>query len=40
MMNDEQKQKKSNLRLAWFLGTVALLISMWPLYLLKQSLGG
>lgn len=39
MMNDESPQKGSNLRIALFLGAVALLISMWPLYLLNKAAG-
>jgi hypothetical protein len=38
-MNDQQDQKKSNLKVALFLAAIALLISMWPLYILKQSAG-
>jgi hypothetical protein len=38
-MEEQGNQKKSNLKVALILGAIALLISMWPLYMLKQSVG-
>jgi hypothetical protein len=42
-MNKEQtpEQRRANIRLALILGAVALLLSLWPLYVLnKMSAGG
>lgn len=39
-MDKQEDQKSSNLKVGLFLGAVALLISMWPLYMLKQAAGG
>ena len=41
MQMNEQKAslKKANIRLAFFLGGVAVLLALWPLYLLRQGLG-
>jgi hypothetical protein len=39
MMDQNDQQKFSNLKLGLFLGAVALLISMWPLYLLSKAGG-
>ncbi len=38
-MTEQDSKKKSNLRLAFILGTVAVLLTMWPFYLLQKSLG-
>ena len=38
-MDDQNEHKSSNLKVAFFLGAVALLISMWPLYLLNKASG-
>lgn len=39
-MDEHNEQKSSNLRVALFLGAIALVISMWPLYLLNKASGG
>ena len=40
-MNEQDNTlKKSNIRLAIGLGIVAMVLAMWPLYILKQGLGG
>jgi len=38
-MQKQENQKKSNLKVALLLGAVALLVSLWPFYLLNQSIG-
>jgi hypothetical protein len=40
MSEQDASQKRSNIRLAVALGAVALILSMWPLYILRQGLGG
>jgi hypothetical protein len=37
-MDNEQNQKKSNLRVALFLAGLAMLIALWPLYILRNGL--
>lgn len=39
MSEQDSSLKKSNIRLAIGLGLVAMLLSLWPLYILKQGLG-
>lgn len=39
MSEQESSLKKSNIRLAIGLGLVAILLSFWPLYIIKQGLG-
>ena len=39
MSEQDNTLKKSNIRLAIGLGLVAVLLSMWPLYILRQGLG-
>ncbi len=39
-MTEDKEHKSSNLRIALFLGAIALVISMWPLYLLNKAAGG
>lgn len=39
MDNHKPEQKKSNLKVGLILGGIALLISLWPLYLLQQAAG-
>ena len=42
-MSEQQtpERKRANIRLALFLGAVALLLALWPLYLLNNaSIGG
>lgn len=40
-MNEQNTAlKKSNLRLALALAAVAAVLAMWPLYILRQGLGG
>ena len=41
-MNREQtpEQRRANIRLALTLGAVALLLALWPLYLLNNMGGG
>lgn len=39
-MNEQSESlKKSNIRLAIALGAVAVLLALWPLYYLRQSVG-
>jgi hypothetical protein len=40
MMSKNPEQKNSNLKVALILGAVALMISMWPLYVLNKWAGG
>jgi hypothetical protein len=35
-----REQKKANIRLALILAAVALVIAMWPLYLLRNGITG
>lgn len=35
-MDNQKEQKGSNLKVALILGAIALLISMWPLYMLDK----
>ena len=39
MSQQDNPLKKSNIRLAIGLGVVALMLSMWPLYILRQGFG-
>ena len=39
MSEQETSLKKSNIRLAIGLGLVALVLAMWPLYILNQGFG-
>ena len=38
-MDNEENHKKSNLRIALILGGIAILIALWPLYILRHGLG-
>lgn len=37
MLNEDDKIKRNNMTLAWALGVTALLIAMWPIYMLFNS---
>jgi len=37
-MNNEQSKKASNIKVALILTAVALMISMWPVYVLKDAI--
>ena len=39
MKEQDASLKKANIRLALFLGAVAILLAGWPLYLLRESAG-
>jgi len=36
VVNEHQEQKKSNLKVALTLAAIALMISLWPVYVFKQ----
>lgn len=39
MKDQDNSLKKANIRLALFLGAVAVLLAGWPLYMLRQGMG-